>query len=143
MVRRSTMTSDVLMPSREDCTPCHGDRTAKISSSCATCHEYHERSRILLTKPVPFLRTSASVRVVKSDLGEGGKRMLETVLLWAIVLLLLVVLAPARVALYQTIKATEPERDRLQKTPAAPPPARSPPIQPAAPAAHPPAPTQP
>jgi pSer/pThr/pTyr-binding forkhead associated (FHA) protein len=141
MVRRSTMTSDVLMPSRKDCTPCHGDRTAKISSSCATCHEYHERSRILLTKPLASSQRIPPVSVVKSDLGEGGERMLETVLLWAIVLLLLVVLAPAGVALYQKIKASEPERPKAQKTPAAPPPARvPPPMQAAAPAPPPAAP---
>ena len=138
MVRRSTMTSDVLMPAKKNCTACHGDSSAKISSGCATCHEYHERSRLLLTKPMPSSQKMAAVPVVKSDLGEGGTGMLETVLLWAIILLLLVVLAPAGVALYQKIKASEPERARPQKAPPAPPPARVPPMQAAAPAPAPP-----
>jgi pSer/pThr/pTyr-binding forkhead associated (FHA) protein len=105
--RRSTMTSDVLMPVRKDCTGCHGGASAKTSSSCATCHEYHEHSRILLTKMAPSFknRTPRSMR----DFGDESG-MIEKVLLWTIVLLLLVVLIPAGIALVQRIKAGTPER---------------------------------
>lgn len=141
--RHSTMTSDVLMPMRKDCTGCHGGQS-KTSSSCATCHEYHERSRLLLTKMGPSFR-KRTPRV--SDVG-GGPRMIETVLLWAIVLLLLVVLVPAGLALFQRIRAGELDRAAgVRGAAAAPPPAaKIPPLQaaeaappaPAAPAAPPP-----
>lgn len=106
-VRQSTKTSDVLMPVRKDCTGCHGGQSAKTSSSCATCHEYHERSKILLTKLGP-----SSGKGTPHSLKEpGGRpRMIETVLLWAIVLLLLVVLVPAGLALVQRIRAGELDR---------------------------------
>jgi len=100
--RQSVNTSDVLMPVRKDCTGCHGAQSAKTSSSCATCHEYHAHSRLLLTKMAPSFqkRTPRAVQ----EFG-GGSRMIETVLLWAIVLLLLVVLVPAGIALFQRIRA--------------------------------------
>jgi pSer/pThr/pTyr-binding forkhead associated (FHA) protein len=105
--RQSTNTADVLMPSRKDCTGCHGGPTAKSSSSCATCHEYHERSRLLLTKMAPAFKQRAPRAM--NVLG-GGAGMLNTVLLWAIVLLLLVVLVPAGIALVQRIRAGELDR---------------------------------
>ena len=140
--RQSAKTSDVLMPMRKDCTGCHGGQSAKTSSSCATCHEYHERSRILLTKMAPAFnkRTPPAAR----ELG-GGSRMIETVLLWAIVLLLLVVLVPAGLALVQRIRAGELDRAAGVRGASAPPPAMAkiPPLQgsegPAAPPAPPPA----
>jgi hypothetical protein len=100
--RQSTNTSDVLMPSRKNCTGCHGGQSAKTSSSCATCHGYHERSKVLMMQMAPSFRkgTLHAVRVF-----GGGSRMIETVLLWAIILLLLVVLVPAGLALYQRIRA--------------------------------------
>ena len=128
--RQSTNTADVLMPLRKDCTGCHGGPSAKSSSSCATCHEYHERSRLLLTKVAPaFQRTP---RVVK-DLG-GGSGMLETVLLWAIVLLLLVVLVPAGLVLYQRARAGELDRAAGVRSAGSPlpPTAKIPPLQPQA-----------
>ncbi len=138
--RRSVNTADVLMPVRKDCTGCHGVRSAKTSSSCATCHEYHEHSRLLLTKMAPSFQ-KRSPRVVK-EFG-GGSRMLETVLLWAIVLLLLVVLVPASIALVQRIRAGTPERAAAPRAGPAPP-ATIPPLQgseaPSAPAPVPPPP---
>jgi pSer/pThr/pTyr-binding forkhead associated (FHA) protein len=104
--RQSTTTAEVLMPGRKDCTGCHGGQSAKTASSCATCHEYHEHSKILLTKLGPSAgKGSTSVK----ELG-GRPRMIETVLLWAIVLLLLVVLVPAGLALVQRIRAGELDR---------------------------------
>jgi pSer/pThr/pTyr-binding forkhead associated (FHA) protein len=105
--RQSTNTADVLMPSRKDCTGCHGGPSAKSSSSCATCHEYHERSRLLLTRMAPAFKQRAPRAM--NALG-GGAGMLNTVLLWAIVLLLLVVLVPAGIALVQRIRAGELDR---------------------------------
>jgi len=136
--RRSTMTSDVLMPVRKNCTGCHGNQSTKTSSSCATCHEYHEHSRILLTKMAPaFQRRTPRTA---NDLG-GGPRMIETVLLWAIVLLLLVVLVPAGIALVQRIRAGTPERRPARGPSADVPTTKVPPLQAseAAPPAPPPA----
>jgi pSer/pThr/pTyr-binding forkhead associated (FHA) protein len=140
--RQSANTSDVLMPLRKDCTGCHGGRPATASSSCATCHEYHEHSRLLLTKISPALIKPAPRAV--SDSG-GGPRMIETVLLWAIVLLLLVVLVPAGLALFQRIRAGELDRAAGVRSAAVAPPAATskiPPLQaseaPAAAAAAPP-----
>lgn len=105
--RQSTKTSDVLMPARKNCIGCHGTQSAKTSSSCATCHEYHERSRLALVKGVPS-PGKGTVRAVR--MFGGGSRMIETVLLWAIVLLLLVVLVPVGIALVQRIRAGTPDR---------------------------------
>ena len=140
--RQSVNTSDVLMPLRKDCTGCHGGASAKSSSSCATCHEYHERSRLLLTKMAPAFK-QRSPRAVK-DFG-GGSGMLETVLLWAIVLLLLVVLVPAGLALFQRIRAGELDRAAGVRGAASPqaPTAKVPPLQPSEGAVPPPAPAPP
>ena len=137
--RQSRNTADVLMPIRKDCTGCHGGKSAKTSSSCATCHDYHERSRLLLTKMAPSFRKGP--RAARAVGGESG--MLETVLLWAIVLLLLVVLVPAGLALFQRIRAGE--LDRVAGVRSAPPPppqasAKIPPLQAAEAAAAPAAP---
>jgi pSer/pThr/pTyr-binding forkhead associated (FHA) protein len=125
--RQSTNTADVLMPLRKDCTGCHGGQSAKTSSSCATCHEYHEHSRLLLTKMAPSFKKGASR--LKSP--GGGTRMIETVLLWAIVLLLLVVLVPAGLALFQRIRAGELDRAAGVRSAAAPsvPTSKIPPLQ--------------
>jgi pSer/pThr/pTyr-binding forkhead associated (FHA) protein len=139
--RQSTKTSDVLMPVRKDCTGCHGGQSAKTSSSCATCHEYHEHSRILLTKMAPSFK-NRTPRSMKDFGDESG--MIEKVLLWAIVLLLLVVLIPAGLALVQRIKAGTPERPAARGAANAPT-TKIPPLQaseaaaptPAAPAARP------
>ena len=60
--RQSTNTSDVLMPSRKNCTGCHGGQSAKTSSSCATCHGYHERSKVLMMQMAPSFRKGTPVR---------------------------------------------------------------------------------
>ncbi len=145
--RQSTNTSDVLMPLRKDCTGCHGGQPAKTSSSCVTCHEYHERSKVLLSKMVPSLRKGMPRAARQAG---GGSLMIETVLLWAIVLLLLVVLVPAGLALFQRIRAGELDRAAGVRGAAAAPSsaaAKIPPLQgsdaPAAPAAPPPAAPQP
>jgi hypothetical protein len=101
--RRSTSTSDVLVPHRKNCTGCHGGQSPKISG-CKTCHGYHTGSKLLLRTMV--------------DTG-GGSRMIETVLLWAIVLLLLVVLLPVGLAFYQRIRAGTRE-SAAERTAAAP-----------------------
>ncbi|MGH9418354.1 MAG: cytochrome c3 family protein, partial [Thermoanaerobaculia bacterium] len=105
--RQSAKTSDVLMPSRKDCTGCHGGQSAKTSSSCATCHEYHERSRLVSIKASP---AGGKGTLHAMGMFGGGSRMIETVLLWAIVLLLLVVLLPVGIALVQRIRAGTPDR---------------------------------
>lgn len=126
--RRSTNTADVLMPGRNRCTECHGLQPGRTASRCTTCHEYHEG---LLSMMAPSFRKGAP-SVVRSGLG-GGEGMLESVLLWAIVLLLLVVLVPAGIALYSRIKAGELDRVagvRQPPPPPAPPAVKIPPLTP-------------
>jgi pSer/pThr/pTyr-binding forkhead associated (FHA) protein len=114
--RQSTNTADVLMPSRKNCIGCHGGQSAKTSSSCATCHGYHERSKVLMMQMAPSFGTGTrAVRVF-----GGGSRMIETVLLWAIVLLLLVVLLPVGLAFYQRIRAGTRERSAAVRGAASP-----------------------
>jgi pSer/pThr/pTyr-binding forkhead associated (FHA) protein len=117
--RQSTNTSDVLMPSRKNCTGCHGGQSVKTSSSCATCHGYHERSKVLMMQMAPSFRkgTPRAMRVF-----GGGSRMIETVLLWAIILLLLVVLVPAGLALYQRIRSGGGDRTVVREASKQPPP---------------------
>jgi pSer/pThr/pTyr-binding forkhead associated (FHA) protein len=146
--RSSVSTSDVLMPSRKSCVDCHGPRVvnaslgaASVSSSCVTCHEYHERSRNLMTKMAPSFARTRRGTVPSETEGELG--MLGTILLWAIVLLMLVVLIPIALAWYQRIRSRDLERAKPAAAPAtkkAPPPpmtsaAAAPPAAPATPAA--------
>ncbi|HEV7921632.1 MAG TPA: FHA domain-containing protein [Thermoanaerobaculia bacterium] len=129
--RNSTKTSDVLMPARERCTGCHAAGAGKTPSSCITCHEYHGRSKNQLSKTMP--------PVAKADVG-GGSGMLESVLFWAIVILLVVVLVPVGLALYQRIKPAPPERAAAPRPPVPPPPPAAAKIPPLAPPPAPPAP---
>lgn len=146
--RQSTKTADVLMPSRDDCTSCHGAAVVGSHSSCMSCHDYHGRSREQLTKMAAgFTRASALP-------GQGGGRfgMLQVVLIAAIVILLLVILIPLGAAFYQRLRARDEARvtERQpaarrqsmkvpplvpQAAPPAPTPAPAPPPPPAAPVA--------
>jgi len=40
--RTSQLTSDVLMPAKQNCVVCHSPETKKVSSDCITCHTYHQ-----------------------------------------------------------------------------------------------------
>jgi pSer/pThr/pTyr-binding forkhead associated (FHA) protein len=145
--RKSAVTSDVLMPSRNDCVGCHGAAGARAATTCVTCHEYHERSRNLRTQMAAgFLRGTMERGDASSG---GGAGMLGTVLLCAIVLLLIVVLVPVGLALYQRLRVRpEPPRPDVPTTPSVLPPttripalqlpASQPPSAPPAPAAAPP-----
>jgi pSer/pThr/pTyr-binding forkhead associated (FHA) protein len=115
--RQSTKTADVLTPSRKNCIGCHGGQSVITSSSCAACHGYHERSKPLMMQMAPSFRrgTPRAVRMF-----GGGSRMIESVLLWAIVLLLLVVLLPMGVAFYQRIRAGTLDRTAAARGAAAP-----------------------
>jgi pSer/pThr/pTyr-binding forkhead associated (FHA) protein len=101
-VRESVETSDVLMPRRADCTTCHSPKgeTAQAGSSCRTCHEYHLR-------PQRSVVMASLAQSGMGGLGSGG-RMLQWILLAAIVILLLVVLLPVGIALFQRLR---PERN--------------------------------
>lgn len=105
--RASSATSDVLLPSRANCTSCHApDATAaRAASTCVTCHEYHLRPQRTVT--------ASLAQAGMGGLGSGG-RMLQWILLAVIIILLLVVLVPLGIALFQRLR---PERA------AAPPPA--------------------
>jgi len=41
----STKTSDLLLPTIDDCRKCHGSATAGARAGCLECHQYHDRSR--------------------------------------------------------------------------------------------------
>jgi pSer/pThr/pTyr-binding forkhead associated (FHA) protein len=114
--RRSSATADVLMPARNACIPCHGaEASTKISSNCVTCHEYHELSKLLLTRrsagfansPLSPSGPPRNAAVAASVVGGNG--MLGTILVWAVVLLILVVLLPVGIALYQRVRSSDGE----------------------------------
>jgi len=118
--RTSTKTSDVLLPSRKMCLDCHAERTQAILASstkrtnnCALCHEYHVRSNSNLPK---VLRGGPATL---ADVG-GGSGMFQEILLAGAVVLLLVLLIPVGIAMYQRMKPAPPERGGAR--PAAPPP---------------------
>jgi len=106
--RSSALTSDVLMPSRKECVGCHsasGDKKA----ACITCHEYHERTgKLLLTKMATgFTRGTVARTPMPSGGAEG---MWTSLLLLAVGLLLLVVLVPVSIAIYQRLRVPKDER---------------------------------
>ncbi len=107
--RNSTATADVLIPLQSACVSCHGPKSVKIPSSCVTCHVYHVRSRLLRTHAAVGGLGSAPAMSPTGDLTG----MLQTVLLYAIVILMLVVLIPVALALFTRLRAP--------KGPAAPP----------------------
>ncbi|HEX6095167.1 MAG TPA: FHA domain-containing protein [Thermoanaerobaculia bacterium] len=115
-VRASVSTSDVLMPRQASCTGCHAqnDRTAQARSTCLTCHEYHLRPQRPVSKAV-------LAQAGLSGLGGDG-RMLQGILLAVIVILLLVVLVPVGIALFQRLR---PERTPVPREKAAPPPVQN------------------
>jgi pSer/pThr/pTyr-binding forkhead associated (FHA) protein len=99
--RTSVATSDVLMPSRKDCTVCHAKNAADTQdvSTCKTCHEYHLHTQKRVVMASLALQGPGG-------LGRGG-RMLQGILLAVIVVLLLVVLVPVGIALVARLR---PER---------------------------------
>ena len=105
--RSSTLTRDVLMPSRKDCVSCHS-RPGDKKATCIACHEYHERTGKLLTKMAAGF-TRGTVARTPMPTG-GGAGMLGTVFLVAIGLLLLVVLVPVSLAIYQRLRVPTDER---------------------------------
>lgn len=112
-VRASVPTSDVLMPKQAACTDCHGqsDGTTQVRSTCLTCHEYHLRPQRPISKAV-------LAQAGFGGLGGDG-RMLQGILLAVIVILLLVVLVPVGIALFQRLR---PERAAAPPREKAPPP---------------------
>ena len=119
--RRSSNTADVLVPARESCVACHG---GKASSTCVTCHRYHERSKALPARmEAGLLRRPGSARPL-SPAGGDEAEMLGTVLLAAIVVLLFVLLIPVGMAVYQRLRVTPEERGARapERRPAPPPP---------------------
>ena len=100
--RTSVATTDVLMPRLADCTKCHAAGSSQAGSSCRTCHGYHLR-------PQKQIATASLVPAGRNGLGRGG-RMFQGILLAGIVILLLVVLVPVGLALYQRMKPAAPER---------------------------------
>ena len=133
-VRNSVNTSDVLMPRKKDCVECHGPQNIRValagstvSSGCTSCHrEYHVRTKA--PGKLPLKRSG----VVESNIG-GGAGMLGTILLWAIVMLMVVVLVPLGIAFYQRLRASDAEKAaaRAPQQPRAAAP-KVPPIQPGA-----------
>jgi predicted CXXCH cytochrome family protein len=147
--RGSSLTTQVLVPVRGACVACHGSEAAGNSRSCVTCHDYHERSKNLLAK-APAVAAAVS--------GQAGDEtgMLGTILLYAIVVLLVIMLVPLGLATYQRLKPRREERPRQRAAPAPVPPtakmaaivtpvppAAAPPVAPPAPPVAAPAPPPP
>jgi len=121
-LRDSVNTADVHMPKRADCTSCHA-RNATAASTCITCHEYHVRSK-------PILAAAAASPIAGGTPGSGGEaRMIDKILLVAIALLILVVLVPVGIALFQRLKPKAGDRPAppAQPRPAPPPLTNTPP----------------
>jgi hypothetical protein len=116
-LRNSVNTADVHMPKRSDCTSCHASG-ATAASTCITCHEYHVRSK-------PILAAALASPVAGGAPGSGGGevRMIDKILLVTIALLVLVVLVPVGIALFQRLK---PKADDRPAAPAPPRPAPPP-----------------
>lgn len=118
--KNSAATADLLLPARANCTGCHARNAsvAQAASTCVTCHEYHLRPQ----RPV----TASLAQAGMGGLGSGG-RMLQGILLATIVILLLVVLVPVGIALFQRLKPEkqaapprERERERAGNVPVPP-----------------------
>jgi pSer/pThr/pTyr-binding forkhead associated (FHA) protein len=142
-VRDSFNTSDVLMPKKKDCVECHGPQNIRValagttvSSGCTSCHrEYHVRTKNVPGKlPLQAGRTGGGI--LQSNIG-GGAGMLGTILLWAIVMLMVVVLVPLGIAFYQRLRATDADRASAKAPQKARP--AAPKVPPIAPSAVPPA----
>jgi pSer/pThr/pTyr-binding forkhead associated (FHA) protein len=116
-VHNSSLTSDVMMPARKDCLDCHGSGK-QAASTCATCHDYHERSRNLLTKAAAVV-TRGPVGQPSTETG-GGVGMLGIILVCSIVLLLLVLLIPVGIAIYKRLQMDNEERAAQRRPVAAP-----------------------
>lgn len=136
--RSSALTSDVLMPARGDCTGCHASNATgtQAASTCKTCHEYHLQAekRVIMASLAPL---------ATNGLGMGG-RMLQWILLAIIVVLLLVVMVPVGIALFQRLRPAPQEPSAAARPVAPVPPSRPvPPPAPELPAAAPAAPRAP
>ena len=103
----SAKATDNLIPQQETCTRCHGPQTVKVATTCATCHAYHERSKLLLASTVQVTTPGG---VPPST--NRATQMVQIVLLSAIVILLLVLLIPVGMAFYGYLKA------RMTRSPA-------------------------
>lgn len=108
--RESAVTTDVLVPTKRACLDCHASDGGRIPSSCGTCHDYHERSRNILTR-------ATVIPPSPSPTGGGAAGMLGTILLYAIVLLLIVVLVPIGIVTYQRLRPG-PADKAVEKQPA-------------------------
>ncbi len=123
--RGSALTTDVLIPKRSACTGCHAGEGARIPSGCSTCHDYHERSRNILTR--------ATVIPASPSPTGGATGMLGTVLVCAIVLLLIVLLVPIGIVTYQRLRPRSDDKPqpRAAAAPVPPPPPPPAPFVPA------------
>ena len=115
--RASVATTDLLLPLRANCTSCHATNAtvAQAASTCVTCHEYHLRPQ----RPV----TASLAQAGMGGLGSGG-RMLQGILLATIVILLLVVLVPVGIALFQRLRPERPAAPPREKNVPVPPTSR-------------------
>src|SRR5437660_804476 len=119
--QRSANTADVIMPRRQSCVACHAGTTA---SSCVSCHKYHSRE-VPATMQAALLRRPGFGRPA-SPAGGDGEEMFSNVLLIAIVVLMLVLLVPVGIAVYQRLRVKPDERGprgSQRRAPAPPPPA--------------------
>lgn len=129
--KESAATADVLLPSKSDCTACHGAGTTQAASTCVTCHDYHQRARE--DAPLIAAGSLAGLTPIDPDRMWGG-RMFEMILIALVVVLLFVVLIPMGMALYQRMKPAPPPVAPRQQAPRAPAAPASTPPPPSAPA---------
>jgi pSer/pThr/pTyr-binding forkhead associated (FHA) protein len=123
-LRESVATAEVHMPVKSDCTSCHG-AGANAASSCVTCHEYHVRSK-------PLLTAASALPIAGGTAGtsEGKPRMIDSIVLITITVLVLVVLVPVGIALFQKLNRKPDDRPAAPAAPrpAPPPLAKTPPV---------------
>lgn len=135
--RMSTLTSDVLMPARANCTDCHSaariGRSSQGPSNCVTCHHYHPPTKVKAPVVAAGVGGVGAIPPAGSLLDPiSGGDMLQTILFAAIVILLFVVLVPLGAALYQRMKA--PKQKAAVPTAVKAPAMGAPPMAPSAPA---------
>jgi pSer/pThr/pTyr-binding forkhead associated (FHA) protein len=99
----STKATDNLIPQQETCKRCHGPQTVRLATTCATCHVYHERSKLSLARADQG--TPRAVAPPSPPLSKRAAQMLEMVLTSLVVILMLVVLIPVGMAFYGYLKA--------------------------------------
>jgi len=103
--RSSRKTSDVLVPDQSKCVRCHGVQTNASSTTCATCHVYHHGAKVFRARIGTSMPPTGDVT-----------GMVQSVLLYAVVILMLMVAIPTALALFTRLRA--PRERVIRQAPA-------------------------